>query len=375
VCVCVEGFLLQCRVLNKPYDVFGTWYNDEYLLSGNLHWMGNLASASVIWLNKASQALDSENESVVMKLFRFHNINASTVRMVLVAQCLTPQQGQGRTEDNNSEPVAMTTETRRARALLRRQQRRGLQADAAFTTATHGSGAAVSSKKHGRRDDVTGSVGASDDIRQTSAGLIPRKYRRTTSTTKCNPSDEDYSESSCSSSSSSDAENDGDNVYDEWLSAERQHTAADPQYTATDLQCTAADPQCTAADPQCTAADPQCTAADPQCTAADPQCTAADPQCTAADSPMSTSAASTADTASVQDKYLIYTKGSLTYTPHQVAIKRISMRRCVTGRLIPDAGSDLPNNNALADDSYDQPDRVFEMHGHITGMALSPDDR
>lgn len=35
-------FELQCRVLNKPYDIFGTWYNDQYLLSGDLHWLAHL---------------------------------------------------------------------------------------------------------------------------------------------------------------------------------------------------------------------------------------------------------------------------------------------------------------------------------------------
>ena len=43
---------MQSRVMNKPYDVFGTWYNDCYLLSGNLHWAGHLNSCSVLSINK-----------------------------------------------------------------------------------------------------------------------------------------------------------------------------------------------------------------------------------------------------------------------------------------------------------------------------------
>ena len=46
---------MQSRVMNKPYDVFGTWYNDFYLLSGNLHWTGHLNSCSAIWLNKVRE--------------------------------------------------------------------------------------------------------------------------------------------------------------------------------------------------------------------------------------------------------------------------------------------------------------------------------
>lgn len=84
----LEGeFVVQSRVMNKPYDVFGTWYNDFYLLSGNLQWTGHLNSSSAIWLNKAYQETSSEEESVVMKLFTFSNINASSIRTIMVANC------------------------------------------------------------------------------------------------------------------------------------------------------------------------------------------------------------------------------------------------------------------------------------------------
>lgn len=88
----LEGeFVMQCRVMNKPYDVFGTWYNDFYLLSGNLHWTGHLNSCSAIWLNKAYQETMSEEESVVMRLFKFANINASSIRTIMIADCLNDE--------------------------------------------------------------------------------------------------------------------------------------------------------------------------------------------------------------------------------------------------------------------------------------------
>ncbi|XP_071447226.1 F-box/WD repeat-containing protein 5 isoform X2 [Hetaerina americana] len=85
-----EGFCLQCRVVNKPYDIFGTWYSDEHLLSGNLHWLAHLVSASVLWLNKASQESSSEHVPIMGTLFRFYNRNASSVRAITVANCLAP---------------------------------------------------------------------------------------------------------------------------------------------------------------------------------------------------------------------------------------------------------------------------------------------
>lgn len=63
-CVCVltlpskrtiENYTLLSRVRNKPYDVFGCWLNETHLISGNLHWIGNMTSCSVLWLNKAFQ--------------------------------------------------------------------------------------------------------------------------------------------------------------------------------------------------------------------------------------------------------------------------------------------------------------------------------
>ncbi|XP_030853545.1 F-box/WD repeat-containing protein 5 [Strongylocentrotus purpuratus] len=82
-----EDFALQARVQNKPYDIFGCWLNNAYLLSGNLHYLGQLSSCSALWLNRATQEADSEQESVVMRLFKFLNMNASTVRGITVANC------------------------------------------------------------------------------------------------------------------------------------------------------------------------------------------------------------------------------------------------------------------------------------------------
>lgn len=50
-----DNYTLLSRVSNKPYDVFGCWLNETHLISGNLHWIGNMTSCSVLWLNKAFQ--------------------------------------------------------------------------------------------------------------------------------------------------------------------------------------------------------------------------------------------------------------------------------------------------------------------------------
>uniref|UniRef100_A0A336MXY2 CSON007172 protein n=1 Tax=Culicoides sonorensis TaxID=179676 RepID=A0A336MXY2_CULSO len=82
-----DDLRLKCRIVNRPYDIFGTWYTDQYLLSGDLHWLQHLISSSVIWINKASQEITSENVPIMNKLFRFYNRNASSVRSIMVAEC------------------------------------------------------------------------------------------------------------------------------------------------------------------------------------------------------------------------------------------------------------------------------------------------
>lgn len=83
----LEGSHLRCRVLNRPYDIFGTWFSDQYLISGDLHWLAHLVSTSVLWLNKANQEVDSEHVPIMNQLYKFYNRNASSVRAIMMAKC------------------------------------------------------------------------------------------------------------------------------------------------------------------------------------------------------------------------------------------------------------------------------------------------
>ncbi|XP_042334859.1 F-box/WD repeat-containing protein 5 [Sceloporus undulatus] len=85
--ISLEDFTLLSRVRNKPYDVFGCWLNETNLISGNLHRIGYLTSCSVLWLNNAFQGIESENTNVVKRLFKIQNLNASTIRTVMVVDC------------------------------------------------------------------------------------------------------------------------------------------------------------------------------------------------------------------------------------------------------------------------------------------------
>lgn len=78
-----NGFHLRCRVANKPYDIFGCWYSDQHLLSGDLRWLAHLVSKSTIVLNKANQEIASEYTPVMKDIFNFYNRNASSIRNLM----------------------------------------------------------------------------------------------------------------------------------------------------------------------------------------------------------------------------------------------------------------------------------------------------
>lgn len=78
---------LRCRVGNRPYDIFGTWFSDQHLISGELNWLAHLVSSSELWLNKADQGIDSEYVRIMNHLYKFYNRNASSIRAIMIANC------------------------------------------------------------------------------------------------------------------------------------------------------------------------------------------------------------------------------------------------------------------------------------------------
>ena len=75
------------------------------------------------------------------------------------------------------------------------------------------------------------------------------------------------------------------------------------------------------------------------------------------------------------DKYLIFTMGEKTYTPHQIGIKRIKAVEKMTQhgvQVLPDVEENL---HGMDREDFDTVDHTIDLHGHIIGMCLSPDHR
>jgi len=45
-------FLLHCVVQNKPFDAFGAWFNNSYILSCNARVRNDWSYTTEVWLNK-----------------------------------------------------------------------------------------------------------------------------------------------------------------------------------------------------------------------------------------------------------------------------------------------------------------------------------
>lgn len=247
--ISTNDFKFLCKVENKPYDIFGTWYNEHYLLSGSLKWFGNLTSCSKLKLKKASQSTENEKESVAKSLYKFYNVNASSIRTIMVADCPDEVRTSIETSRKRKEPCDEKEEGTSGKA---RKNESGAQKIQVYY------------------EDAMNSFKLIGDDEVSQNGTI--EY------------DNDY----------------------------RQAEVAE------------------------------------------------------------TSESSRGE----KDKYLIFTTGKKTYTPHQIGIKRIPPSIIQDGQLggVSNAPDNLkPESRSFGD--YDDIDHLIELHGHIIGMCLSPDHR
>uniref|UniRef100_A0A914WGW1 F-box domain-containing protein n=1 Tax=Plectus sambesii TaxID=2011161 RepID=A0A914WGW1_9BILA len=90
-----ETMHFRCRVMNRPYDVFGCWFDNMHILNGEHFTMGNTpvfgASASQLWLCKAAQDTHTERTAVLAPFFRFLNRNGANLRMIMVGDYVSDQ--------------------------------------------------------------------------------------------------------------------------------------------------------------------------------------------------------------------------------------------------------------------------------------------
>ncbi|XP_076171918.1 F-box and WD repeat domain containing 5 isoform X2 [Ptiloglossa arizonensis] len=304
-------FDLQCRVVNKPYDIFGTWYSEHYLLSGNLCWLAQLVTTSLLWLNKANQESSSEHIPIMTQLFRFYNGNASSIRAIMVANCLTPEQSES--EEQESQPSSSNIKKRKG------------------NPPSHKDISSTSSNDTTQEEEPVVLRHASSRLQcSTLEGIFMNWKKLGDGFEYANPIqyNQEYRQVEMEKNVQ---ENDKESENSQWDEENESEESSNTEEGDTD------------------------------------------------------------ELANNCEKYLIFTTGSKTYTPHQVGFKRIKNLKFPT-RLDP--GPSLRERLAQRErererqnsytnyldyesvaDKFDKLDHVIDLQGHIIGMGLSPDHR
>lgn len=282
--------MLRCRVVNRPYDIFGTWFSDQYLISGDLHWLAHLVSTSILWLNKANQEIDSEHVPIMSQLYKFYNRNASSIRVLMIAKCPWL--------DDSTDPLL----------------KHDLPEEPQPAPSTSSQSSAGNPISHTKQLPINQEARDSEHL----FDIQPKASKSDGQTIRyLNEFHKEFEDASSSF--------DGDDE----------------------------------------------------------------------DSYQSGAAEEDDDLESSIPKYLIFTTGSKTYTPHQIGIKRIrnvnfpktldpgpSLRERIAAKKRekeeqhnqPRIEPDWWNYESVAD-KFDKVDKIIDLHGHIIGMALSPDHR
>ncbi|GLH08287.1 Uncharacterized protein GBIM_13548 [Gryllus bimaculatus] len=331
------SFDLQCRVMNKPYDIFGTWFSDQHLLSGDLHWLAHLVSTSILWLNKASQEATSEHVPIMNQLYRFYNCNASSIRAIMIANCLAPSPF----DSSSSEDLVSKTDTacsgsERGNPPSHRDLNKPSASKNSDPLLPPETLQQVSS-----RLQANSLEGAFINWRRLGDGMeyacpiqYNAEYRQVE--TRCRGERDSHEDSEDETYASSETGSNGLEDHD-----------SEASEVSMDTGDSLSEPD---------------------------------------------------DLSGQPEKYLIFTRGSKTYTPHQIGFKRIksvtfprkmdpgpSLRERLAERARekerekqnPDVPRPEPNWLVYEEvaDRFDKVDHLIDLHGHIIGMGLSPDHR
>ncbi|RWS30144.1 F-box/WD repeat-containing protein 5-like protein [Leptotrombidium deliense] len=330
----LRDFQLQCRVLNKPYDIFGAWYTNEYLLSGRLHMLGHFVSCSDLWLNKAYQESESERKPIVKRLFKFYNKNASSIRSILVANCMIDENA---LEENNFDEANTSGE-------CKQKQLRGNPLSKQLQLSAIESRRLRALHTPPNASDSIDLYGAhSNEVCSTQS---PVRYSMDYRSEDVKNGDDVESPCSDSSFTFSDPPLPWDENWFSLSGDEHDETSLTAQASAS------------------------CSSDD--------------------DSRDEPSEGRILDE---REKLLIFTSGSLTYTPHQIGIKRIkpfrfkefvketlSLSVALQEKRVRDENQVLQGSPNWQDEStirdyFDTVDHVIDVKGHIIGMTLSLDNR
>lgn len=371
-----EEFTLQSKVLNKPYDIFGTWYNDTYLLSGHLNWLGHMVSSSVLWLNCAFQETDDAYKAVVAKLYRFYNRNASSIRTIMVSKCLAKEEDtepSGSAESNDYSMVRQMESVSNVRGnplshnmFVSSSERPTTSGDARLQRSsltqgsTHSASGLVSLRQNHHDSLLGGGAEEKAPLLGPSSSSDPSIRRPRPQHQRVRKDTDPFDGSLILLE---------DSWKDEELNSDSDDEAPLNLALGAELDSCSSSYQ----PPPVHPLNPSTAGATNINPIIPPRVEVGDEEGIILDT---------------EEKFLIFTTGSKTYTPHQVGFKRIRPFRFkdkISMSLVEKLAEQRENmlarsspnfrEEANMENMFDKVDHLIDLHGHIIGMALSPDHR
>ena len=312
---------------------------------------------------QAYQALESEKESVVMRMYKFRNVNASSIRTILVARCLGP--------DLTAQPVVSETDSQSSHMKTFEVKRhiRGLgsQSRVSQETGKCGEGGTDEASK-----DKPGTIWY-DSVYRQAENLMDREAAKD----KTSAAWQQYIDLLTDNQQQQGRE-DSD-------SGSEIRFGSDSEEDNVPMPLDIAAGFCE----QCGAGHASHSCNEGMNQAGEHLTDSSQPGIEQGESSGQTdlSFMLTPDMEEIlatEDKYLIFTMGTQTYTPHQIGIKRIrshdTIRELMTPRpRVSPAEEENPEDEdgqrGGEPEKFDFIDHLIELHGHIIGMCLSPDHR
>lgn len=295
---------------------------------------------------------------MVSKMYKFHNMNASSIRTIMVASCL----------DDGSDSVS--DQLAKSESFGESRKRKGTEScsvkDVRVTECSQ-SKAKRKPNTANKSNEKTASKETSPSLDELCASIeYNMQYRKAQSSkSDLSISSEEVEETMMSDSES---EQSSHSVHSGSHDAVRQLTPGynRPGYKPFGLHIDTSAVVDTTCDNSASSSTQESSSAQ-------------------ASSPLSSTSSLTP---TFKDKYLIYTTGSQTYTPHQIGIKKITsseardliytLQHDDHSHVLPPTGGPVEAVNIEQvdrEEDFDSADHLIELHGHIIGMSLSPDHR
>lgn len=341
----LEGVFVPLQtLLTAPFDTNGQWYNDHFILHGRQKKLSHLEHSSDVCLSKVWPKFMSEKESMMTRLFKIKNVNASFVRSLMVAHCF--QRNGIVSEQTDTEQDSDC----KSNSLQAMKNMKYMEWDDDTETTENEKEKQTMKQDNTFKNDVVENAQEIDYVNSYPTSMVDMGNSE--------PNEIALDEEQINRKRNIEAEHSGHTEDSTELNDKNQSiTLNSSESRRVEFELDKESNQMLM-NIQSMQIQECIRAAMKKFNRRD-------------HSEQETQSKNCSSTASSTAEYdcIIFTTGSKAYTPHQIGIKKVKPLH--NGNPEKKHGINV-NENA---DIYDELDRIFDMEGHITGMCVSPDQR